>query len=80
VLVNVNDPQHPTMIESEHFTGSIVVRVRDYIGVPGTSGVAAVDGEYFNGTKDTCSIMFGGWFHDQGREWTADDIVFGVRL
>lgn len=78
VNVNVNDPSEPTLIVSEAFTGYIVVRVRDYAGVPGKSGVISADEEYFQDTKDTCSIMFGGWFHHNGREWSVDDIVFGV--
>ena len=79
VNVNVNDVSAPTILQSENFTGSIVVRVKDYIGVPGENGVVE-DEEYFEGTRDTCSIMFGGWFHCRGRTWSVDDVVFGVRL
>ena len=78
VNVNVNDPSEPTFIQSEGFTGYIVVRVRDYAGVPGKNGMIELDEEYFKDTRDTCSIMFGGWFSHQGREWSVDDIVFGV--
>jgi hypothetical protein len=85
--VNVNDPGKPTFIQSEYFTGYIVVRVRDYDGVPGETGVKEDDEEYFNtgDTRDTCSIMFGGWFHSKPKgeksetPWTVDDVVFGVR-
>jgi hypothetical protein len=77
VNVNVNDADEPTLIDSEHFTGHVVVRVRDYAGVPGTNGVVEEDEEYFSETKDTCSIMFGGWFHVQGKELSVDDVVFG---
>jgi Protein of unknown function (DUF1769) len=77
VNVNINDPSEPTFIESEFFTGHIVVRVRDYHGVPGANGVISHDEEYFHDTKDTCSIMFGGWFHYKGRELTVDEVVFG---
>jgi Protein of unknown function (DUF1769) len=78
VTVNVNDPDEPTLIESEHFTGHIVVRVRDYAGVPGINGVVAEDEEYFSETRDTCSIMFGGWFEYKGKQISVDDVVFGV--
>jgi hypothetical protein len=78
VVVNVNDAEHPTSIDSEWFTGHVVVRVKDYDGVPGQNGVIAEDEDYFKETKDTCSIMFGGWFHHKGKQWTAEDIVFGV--
>jgi hypothetical protein len=74
---NVNDPDHPTLIQSENFSGHVVVRVRDYTGRPGDEGIAE-DEEYFKGTRDTCSIMFGGWFHHKGKQWSVDDIVFGV--
>ena len=77
-MVNVNDTKNPTFIQSEHFTGYIVVRVKDYDGVPGESGVTAAD-EYFKDTRDTCSIMFGGWFNSKGKRWSVDDVVFGVR-
>jgi len=77
VDVNVNDANEPTLIDSEHFTGHVVVRVRDYAGVPGTNGVIEEDEEYFSETKDTCSIMFGGWFHVRGKEMSVDDVVFG---
>ena len=80
VNVNVNDPSEPTFIDSENFTGHIVVRVRDYAGVAGKNGVIGEDEEYFSETKDTCSIMFGGWFKNQGEQWSVDDIVFGVYL
>jgi len=76
--VNVNDPSHPTLIQSENFTGYIVVRVKDYDGVPGEKEVTGEDEEYFAETKDTCSIMFGGWFDAQGKGWNVDDVVFGV--
>src|SRR5271167_3073187 len=59
--VNVNDGSRPTIIDSENFIGSVLVRVRDYIGVPGKNGLISVDEEYFSETKDTCSILFGGW-------------------
>jgi Protein of unknown function (DUF1769) len=78
VNVNVNDPNEPTLIQSEHFTGHIVVRIRDYIGVPGKAGVISEDEEYFSETKDTCSIMFGGWFQLNGEQLNVDDVVFGV--
>jgi hypothetical protein len=54
--------------------------VRDYAGVPGEKGVIREDEEYFSETRDTCSIMFGGWFHNEGKPWRVDDIVFGVCL
>ena len=76
VNVNVNDPEEPTFIDSEHFTGWIVVRVRCYAGVPGKNGVIEEDDEYFSDTKDTYSIMFGGWFHQNGKMWNVDDVVF----
>lgn len=76
--MNVNDPEAPTLIQSEHFTGHVVIRVRDYAGVPGERGVIGEDEEYFSETKDTCSIMFGGWFHFEGRQLSVDDVVFGV--
>jgi Protein of unknown function (DUF1769) len=80
-LVEVNDGTRPTMIESEHFSGSLVVRVRDYVGVPGDDGVVKqTDNEYFDGTRDTCSIIFGGLFHAHGQEWSVDDVVFGVQF
>ena len=77
-MVNVNDAANPTFIQSEHFSGYIVVRVKDYDGVPGEKGVEE-DEEYFRDTKDTCSIMFGGWFNTKGKGWNVDDVVFGVR-
>jgi Protein of unknown function (DUF1769) len=80
VNVNVNDVSEPTLIQSEHFTGYVVVRVRDYAGVPGQNGVIEEDEEYFSQTKDTCSIMFGGWFHHDGKQLSVDDVVFGVPL
>jgi len=75
--VNVNDVNEPTLIDSENFTGHVVVRVRDYAGIPGKNGVVEEDEEYFSGTQDTCSIMFGGWFHIQGKSLSVDDVVFG---
>ena len=78
VNVNVNDPNEPTLIQSENFTGHIVVRVRDYAGIPGENGVLEEDEEYFSETKDTCSIMFGGWFQHHGKQLNVDDVVFGV--
>jgi len=78
VNVNVNDPNEPTLIQSESFTGHIVVRVRDYAGIPGENGVIGEDEEYFSETKDTCSIMFGGWFQHNGKQLNVDDVVFGV--
>lgn len=77
----MNDPGEPTFIDSEYFTGWIVVRVRNYAGVPGKHGLIAEDEEYFSETKDTCSLMFAGWFrHPNGNQWTVDDVVFGVCL
>ena len=81
VNVNVNDVNEPTLIESEYFTGHVMVRVRDYAGVPGKAGIIEEDEEYFSETKDTCSIMFGGWFHYKGeKQLSVDDVVFGVHL
>jgi hypothetical protein len=80
IPANVNDPEHPNLIESDHFTGQVIVRVRDYAGLPGENGVIEVDEEYFADTRDTCSIMFAGWFHHQGKQLSVDDVVFGVCL
>ena len=80
VNVNVNDPDEPTFIQSDNFTGHVVVRVRDYAGVPGKNGTIEEDEEYFSETKDTCSIMFGGWFEHNGKELSVDDVVFGVEI
>jgi hypothetical protein len=80
VIVNVNDPEEPTVIQSEYFTGHIVVRVRDYGGIPGKNGVIEEDEEYFSETKDTSSIMFGGWFEVKGKQLNVDDVVFGVYI
>lgn len=78
IIVNINDPNEPTLIQSENFIGHVVVRVRDYAGVPGVNGVIEEDEEYFSETKDTCSIMFGGWFQHNGKQLSVDDVVFGV--
>lgn len=48
------------------------------MGVPGKNGVIPEDEEYFSETRDTCSIMFGGWFEYKGRQISVDDVVFGV--
>ena len=80
VIVNVNDPEEPTLIQSENFTGHIVVRVRDYAGVPGKNGIIEEDEEYFSETQDSSSIMFGGWFEVKGKQLNVDDVVFGVHL
>lgn len=79
VNVNVNDPNEPTLIQSQHFMGHLVVRVQDYAGVPGENGIIIKEDEdYFSETNDTCSIMFGGWFNSGERQLNVNDIVFGV--
>ncbi|PKI84923.1 hypothetical protein MVES_001070 [Malassezia vespertilionis] len=67
----VNDFMHPHEINTEHFVGRVLVRIRDYPGArPGEPGY-----EYFvDRTRKFC-IQIEGRFK---QEWDGDDILFGT--
>lgn len=74
-MVNVNDDYYPMLINSPHFTGRLVVRVRDYKG-PAPEGRKPVHNtEYFHGRRRKFSIQMEGRFK---QAVTADDVYFGV--
>jgi hypothetical protein len=74
-LINVNDDEHPVLIDSEHFTGRIIVRIRDFTGTIPPGETRIKNTPYFNGRKRKFSIQVEGRFK---QAVTADDVYFGV--
>ncbi|RKP08960.1 hypothetical protein THASP1DRAFT_14906 [Thamnocephalis sphaerospora] len=77
VPVNPNDEAHPSFIDTEHFVGSVWVRVRDYQGLSATreGRQAPRSTPYFDRAPSiTYSIMLRGRFR---RSFSANDLVFG---
>ena len=72
----VNCPDHPTPVSNDIFSGHVLIRVRDYQGLPalGQNDIVANDETYFANTTDTFSLQFVGEFNWKGN---LDDIVFG---
>jgi hypothetical protein len=88
--VAVNDEKRPVIIDSPHFCGKILMRIHNYKGVsaplsgssPSTADVKQSEKpiptcKYFDGKKRCFSIQIQGCFK---KEWTADDIEFGIVL
>ncbi|TPX72720.1 hypothetical protein SpCBS45565_g00384 [Spizellomyces sp. 'palustris'] len=78
VTVSVNDEANPIIIDSEHFTGYILVRMANYIGLAADNSSTPISNpqsHYFHGRNRRYSIMIQGRFK---KKWNGDDILFGV--
>ncbi|KAJ3304751.1 hypothetical protein HDU76_005135 [Blyttiomyces sp. JEL0837] len=79
--VNVNDELNPLLIDSEHFTGYIIVRMLNFNGITPTSHqgppITNPKSSYFNGRNRRYSIVVQGRFKNN---WCGDDIVFGIDM
>ncbi|KAK9767547.1 hypothetical protein K7432_002599 [Basidiobolus ranarum] len=73
-VIKVNDEENPIQLESPHFTGQLVVRIRDYDGLTPDGSKPIKTSLYFEGNKDQYSIQIQGRFKQQ---WNADEVVFG---
>ncbi|CAG8448403.1 4695_t:CDS:2 [Funneliformis mosseae] len=75
ITILPNDDSNPYYINTQHFTGRICVRVRDFKGITplGTSRIES--SPYFEGNNDQYSVQVQGRF--KGNNLTADDIIFG---
>lgn len=80
-IINVNDDSHPILINNEHFTGHLVMRVRGFHGwTPlderGVERQPIKDCPfYFEGHRRAFSLQLSGRFRKQ---WTGDDVMFGT--
>lgn len=84
-VVAVNDEQNPILINSEHFTGYLLIRVPDFDGVTRdmkqesiistTPAIKNPKSDYFHGKNRRYSIVIQGRFK---HAYHGDEIVFGV--
>ncbi|EGF80535.1 hypothetical protein BATDEDRAFT_4893, partial [Batrachochytrium dendrobatidis JAM81] len=80
--IRVNDEHHPFLLDSEHFTGYLVVRYLNFSGTTSTDNTMARPihnpiSSYFQGRNRRYSIMLQGRFK---KEWKGDDIIFGANM
>lgn len=85
VTISVNDEFRPTLIDSEHFTGYLVVRMANFDGVTPAMerGISKQEAppimnpqsDYFSGKNRRYSIMMQGRFK---KAWSGDEVLFGV--
>jgi hypothetical protein len=73
VVVDVNE--HPIYIHSDHFTGYLFVRLKDYNGFATNTPKHNPDFDYFQGRNRKYSMMIQGRFHSL---YKGDDILFGA--
>ncbi|KAJ3300669.1 hypothetical protein HK104_008603 [Borealophlyctis nickersoniae] len=76
-IVNVNDEHNPILIDSEHFTGYLVVRVLNFSGITpnGEQPIPNPASNYFHGRNRRYSVMIQGRFK---KAWNGDDLIFGA--
>ncbi|RKO87151.1 hypothetical protein BDK51DRAFT_21511, partial [Blyttiomyces helicus] len=75
--VAVNDEFRPLLLDSEHFSGYLVVRVLNFSGMTPDSKkpLHAPSSNYFHGRNRRYSIMIQGRFK---KAWNGDDVIFGL--
>ncbi|KAI9099510.1 hypothetical protein DFS34DRAFT_693906 [Phlyctochytrium arcticum] len=73
-VANINDTANPHFIDSPYFTGSILVRVKNFKGITPDGSAPIENLPYFDGKKRLFSVQVSGRFK---HEYTADDVVFG---
>jgi hypothetical protein len=75
--INVNDENNPILIDSEHFTGYIIVRMLNFNGITpdNTPPIQNPASSYFVGRHRRYSIVFQGRFK---KAWSGDEIIFGI--
>ncbi|KAJ3037609.1 hypothetical protein HDV00_001497 [Rhizophlyctis rosea] len=75
--VYVNDEHNPVLIDTEHFTGYLVVRVLNFNGItPDNKPVIPnPSSNYFHGRNRRYSVMIQGRFK---KDWNGDEIIFGT--
>ncbi|RKP05477.1 hypothetical protein THASP1DRAFT_19757 [Thamnocephalis sphaerospora] len=73
--VRVNDDRHPMLINSPHFTGRLVVRIRDFTGEAPEGEARIENTDYFKGRRRKFSIQMEGRFK---QVVTAEELYYGV--
>ncbi|KAJ3402113.1 hypothetical protein HDV05_008739, partial [Chytridiales sp. JEL 0842] len=75
--INVNDETNPILIDTDHFTGYLIVRMLHYHGVtpPGAKLISDPASSYFVGRHRRYSIVVQGRWK---KSWSGDDILFGI--
>ncbi|TPX43665.1 hypothetical protein SeLEV6574_g04920 [Synchytrium endobioticum] len=85
-IASVNDELEPLFIDSEHFTGYILVRMVNFTGTTRTPSASRSEckppienpaSSYFKGRSRRYSIVVQGRFK---HTWNGDDIVFGGEM
>ena len=76
-VYNVNSETNPMFVESEYFTGRIVVRVRDFAGYTRDASPPIPIIKYFDGKTRNFSVQVQGRFK---QEFLGNDIVFGTEF
>ncbi|KAJ3215429.1 hypothetical protein HDU67_000413 [Dinochytrium kinnereticum] len=77
-VVNVNDEKNPLLIDSEHFTGYLVVRMLNFHGVVPDDHAPPIQNpqsSYFQGRHRRYSIMLQGRWK---KAWSGQDVIFGL--
>lgn len=78
-IAHVNDATQPTEINTDKFIGRVLVRIKDFEGVPPSDGKAVRDSTYFDGRTRKFSILIEGRF--KAREgvaaYSGEEIQFG---
>ncbi|KAI8849173.1 hypothetical protein BC829DRAFT_443177 [Chytridium lagenaria] len=76
-VVNVNDEANPILIDSEHFTGYLVVRMHNFNGMTpeNKQPIRNPPSNYFKGHHRRYSIMVQGRWK---KAWNGDEIIFGI--
>ncbi|KAJ3123124.1 hypothetical protein HK098_002167 [Nowakowskiella sp. JEL0407] len=75
--INVNDDANPHFVDSPFFSGNVVVRVKNFVGITpkGTDPIESSD--YFGTKRRLFSIQVSGRFK---HEYTGGDVVFGAEF
>jgi hypothetical protein len=77
-LLAVNNESCPTRIESELFTGYLLVRMKDFTGVnPDVPCLSNPKSEYFSSKQRLYTISVQGSFKE---DVSGDDLIFGLEF
>ncbi|KAI8898161.1 hypothetical protein BC833DRAFT_590740 [Globomyces pollinis-pini] len=74
-ICKVNDENDPHFIDSEYFSGNVLVRIKDFEGVTPKGVKPQNCTHYFQKKKRLFAMQVAGRFK---HEYTADDILFGA--
>jgi hypothetical protein len=76
IATNVNDEENPSFIQSDNFMGSILVRIKDFCGIPSDREPLKCT-EYFHNKSRKFSIQVSGRFL---KGVNAEELTFGAEF